>query len=197
MDWKVAYCGTLFGVLEVKGRTGWQVMLRSFHASRFGRRGGGDSAPLLLHEASLYFLHLSHSLCKCHILDSEHREQIKRCSSTIRWHRIEVKACDTNMSAFVPRAAFPVLDSLPRSYYLGHHAAGLAKMRTLLNQIDFVVECRDYRIPLTSRNPLFEEVLADRKRIIVYTKRDLGSDAGGPESAKVHNRLSLLLPYSR
>ncbi len=50
-------------------------------------------------------------------------------------------------------------------------------MRTLLNQIDLVVECRDSRIPLTARNPLFEEVLADRQRIIVYTKKDLSSTA--------------------
>jgi mitochondrial GTPase 1 len=81
------------------------------------------------------------------------------------------------MTSFVPRAAFPALDSLPRSYYLGHHAAGLAKMKTMLNQIDFVIECRDYRIPLTSRNPQFEEVLSGwgRERIVVYTKTDLAS----------------------
>lgn len=53
-------------------------------------------------------------------------------------------------------------------------------MRVLLNQIDFVLECRDSRIPLTSRNPLFEDLLSawaqsgnGRERIVVYTKRDL------------------------
>lgn len=79
------------------------------------------------------------------------------------------------MAAFVPRTTFPILQSLPRSYYLGHHAAGLAKMRSLLSQIDLIIECRDQRIPLTSRNPLFEESLAGRERMIVYTKNDLGS----------------------
>lgn len=84
-------------------------------------------------------------------------------------------------ASFIPRAAFPVLDSLPRSYYLGHHAAGLAKMRTMLSQIDLIVECRDYRVPLTSHNPLFEESLAGRERMVVYTKKDLGrgSDTEG------------------
>jgi ribosome biogenesis GTPase A len=72
---------------------------------------------------------------------------------------------------FVPRAVFPLLDSVPRSYYLGHHAAGLAKMRTMLSQIDLIVECRDYRVPLTSHNPLFEDALAGRERMVVYTKR--------------------------
>ncbi|KAK5135543.1 hypothetical protein LTR08_005178 [Meristemomyces frigidus] len=80
---------------------------------------------------------------------------------------------------FLPRLVFPTLDSLPRSYYLGHHAAGLAKMRTMLSQIDLVIECRDYRIPLTSRNPMFEESLAGRERVVVYTKMDLGTASGG------------------
>lgn len=79
------------------------------------------------------------------------------------------------MAAFQPRLAFPTPSSLPRSYYLGHHAAGLAKMRTLLSQIDLVIECRDYRIPLTSRNPMFEEALRGRERVVVYTKKDLGT----------------------
>lgn len=85
---------------------------------------------------------------------------------------------------FVPRAVFPLLDSVPRSYYLGHHAAGLAKMRTMLSQIDLIIECRDYRVPLTSHNPLFEESLAGRERMVVYTKKDLGRK-GGEEDNKV------------
>lgn len=88
------------------------------------------------------------------------------------------------MTSFVPRSVFPTLESLPRSYYLGHHAAGLSKMRTMLSQIDRIIECRDYRIPLTSRNPMFEESLAGRERMIVYTKKDLGS-TGGAEEQKV------------
>lgn len=86
--------------------------------------------------------------------------------------------------SFIPRTVFPTLDSLPRSYYLGHHAAGLSKMRTMLSQIDLVVECRDYRTPLTSRNPMFEESLVGTERMIVYTKKDLGSK-GTSEDNKV------------
>ncbi|KAK3718546.1 Mitochondrial GTPase 1 [Vermiconidia calcicola] len=93
------------------------------------------------------------------------------------------------MTSFIPRAAFPTLDSLPRSYYLGHHAAGLAKMRTLLSQIDLVIECRDYRIPLTSRNPMFEDVLEGRERIVVYTKKDLGSADNREEDGRRHKML--------
>ncbi|OJD35018.1 mitochondrial gtpase [Diplodia corticola] len=78
------------------------------------------------------------------------------------------------VSRFVPRGAFPPLDSLPRSYFLGHHRAGLTKMKSMLSRIDLIIECRDYRVPLTSTNPLFEESLAGRERLIVYTKKDLG-----------------------
>ncbi|KAL0263410.1 Mitochondrial GTPase 1 [Diplodia seriata] len=78
------------------------------------------------------------------------------------------------VSRFVPRGAFPPLDSLPRSYFLGHHRSGLAKMKSMLSRIDLIIECRDYRVPLTSTNPLFEESLAGRERLIVYTKKDLG-----------------------
>jgi len=95
------------------------------------------------------------------------------------------------MSAFVPRIAFPTLDSLPRSYYLGHHAAGLSKMRAMLSQIDLVVECRDYRTPLTSRNPMFEDSLAGQERLIVYTKKDLGTE-GKANDLKV----GILVTYS-
>lgn len=50
-------------------------------------------------------------------------------------------------------------------------------MKSLLSTIDLVVECRDYRVPLTSRNPLFEKALEGKERVIVYTKRDLGGGA--------------------
>lgn len=47
-------------------------------------------------------------------------------------------------------------------------------MKQLLGSIDIVIECRDYRVPLTSRNPMFEKSLEGKERAIVYTKRDLG-----------------------
>ena len=57
-------------------------------------------------------------------------------------------------------------------------------MKTMLSSIDLIIECRDYRVPLTSRNPLFEQSLAGRERLTIYTKRDLGS-SDGPSDRKV------------
>ena len=48
-------------------------------------------------------------------------------------------------------------------------------MKSRLSTIDLIIECRDYRVPVSSQNPLFEENLVGKQRLIVYTKRDLGS----------------------
>jgi len=91
-------------------------------------------------------------------------------------------------STFIPRAAFPTLDSLPRSYFLGHHRTGLESMKTRLSNVDIIIECRDYRIPLSSRNPLLAESLSGRKRAYVYTKRDLGSNDEAADYKVLENR---------
>jgi len=76
---------------------------------------------------------------------------------------------------FVPRTEFPRFDNIVKSYFLGHHQAGLTKMRQMLGSVELIIECRDYRVPLSSRNPLFEQSLVGRERLIIYTKRDLGA----------------------
>ncbi|TQB70210.1 Mitochondrial GTPase [Monascus purpureus] len=94
---------------------------------------------------------------------------------------------------FIPRRIFPHYATIPRSYFLGHHRAGLQKMKSMLSHIDYVVECRDYRAPFTSINPMFEEALGEKRRLIVYTKRDLGN---GPDlSARQQVGLVDLPPY--
>ncbi|CRK43485.1 hypothetical protein BN1723_016203, partial [Verticillium longisporum] len=80
-------------------------------------------------------------------------------------------------AAFVPRLRFPLSESIPRSYYLGHHHAGLREITNRLSSIGLVLECRDYRVPLTSWNPHLDRAIAGRNRIIVYTHRDLGTDS--------------------
>lgn len=79
-------------------------------------------------------------------------------------------------SKFVPRTIFQVSQDIPRSYFLGHHRTALRDMKDMLSSVDVVIECRDFRIPHTSINPLFEEALGDKHRIIIYTKRALGGN---------------------
>lgn len=61
-------------------------------------------------------------------------------------------------------------------------AKGLRRMRETLSSIDLVLEVRDARLPLTSINPAFEELVGNdrgflpkngKKRLVVYNKRDL------------------------
>ena len=102
-------------------------------------------------------------------------------------------AASTAASAlsFIPRAAFDASQHLPRSYFLGHHHSGLQTMRRILSNIGLIIECRDFRVPISSWNPLLESSLgstAERARIIVYTKRDLGP--GGAATADVVRALA-------
>ncbi|KAL2757820.1 hypothetical protein ACRALDRAFT_2073252, partial [Sodiomyces alcalophilus JCM 7366] len=78
---------------------------------------------------------------------------------------------------FVPRLSFPLSESIPRSYYLGHHHAGLREITKRLSNIGLVLECRDYRVPLTSWNHHLDRAIAGRHRIVVYTHSDLGTDS--------------------
>ncbi|KAJ5908157.1 hypothetical protein N7495_000839 [Penicillium taxi] len=100
------------------------------------------------------------------------------------------------MASFVPRQVFPHYGAIPRSYFLGHHAAGLSKMKNMLTSIDYVIECRDYRAPVTSINPLFEEALGKIRRLVVYTKRDLGSIPQSRAQSLVKNKVRSFDPDS-
>ncbi|KAK1750265.1 mitochondrial GTPase [Echria macrotheca] len=97
-------------------------------------------------------------------------------------------------AAFVPRQTFDVSSSITRSYYLGHHHAALGRMRQMLSNVGLIIECRDFRVPLTSWNPLLERSLAanpaERARIIVYTKRDLGPSDGSAAAAASNGQSS-------
>lgn len=57
-------------------------------------------------------------------------------------------------------------------------------MRQVLTNVGLIIECRDFRIPVSSWNPLLEQSLAAgdnrRARIIVYTKRDLAPESQQP-----------------
>lgn len=96
-------------------------------------------------------------------------------------------------AAFSPRQTFDVSPNIPRSFFLGHHHAGLARMRQTLATVGLIIECRDFRVPITSWNPLLEQSLAasspaERARIIVYTHRDLGPGGDISETAAARLR---------
>ncbi|CEI60688.1 hypothetical protein FVEN_g2645 [Fusarium venenatum] len=77
------------------------------------------------------------------------------------------------MAQFIPRQTFGLPNSIPKTYYLGHHATAQSGMIKRLNNIHLILECRDLRLPLTTNNPILEQSLAGRERIVVFTKCDL------------------------
>ncbi|KAH7235839.1 P-loop containing nucleoside triphosphate hydrolase protein [Fusarium tricinctum] len=81
------------------------------------------------------------------------------------------------MTQFIPRQTFAIPNSIPKTYYLGHHAVGQASMIKQISNIHLILECRDFRLPLSTHNPQLENTLAGRERLIVYTKSDLATSS--------------------
>lgn len=97
------------------------------------------------------------------------------------------------MAQFLPRHSFSAPSSVPKSYFLGHHHAAVTKLKTVLPRVSLVIECRDFRLPLSTHNPILEKALIGCPKIVVYTKSDLGSDSPGARHflQKVHGRNAL------
>jgi mitochondrial GTPase 1 len=72
---------------------------------------------------------------------------------------------------FIPRTTFYPPDGIPNSYFLGHHVSTLRKISTQLSNphINFVIEVRDARIPLTSTSYLLDRAIGSTERVVVYT----------------------------
>ena len=51
--------------------------------------------------------------------------------------------------------------------------AGLRALAATVTDVDLIIETRDARIPLSSRNPYLEDVCAGKRRLVLYNKRDL------------------------
>ncbi|KAH8882636.1 P-loop containing nucleoside triphosphate hydrolase protein [Thozetella sp. PMI_491] len=114
-------------------------------------------------------------------------------SSTAHAAAKAATAFTAGRAPFVPRKVFDVSTDITRSYFIGHHHAALEEMRRTISNVGLIIECRDFRVPITSWNPLLERSLAnsqaERKRIIVYTKRDLGPPGGRGENRDDGNRV--------
>ena len=74
---------------------------------------------------------------------------------------------------FVARATFTVPPNNPFTWFPGHMLVGLRELAARISDIDLIVETRDARIPLSSRNPYLEDVCAQKRRLVLYNKQDL------------------------
>ncbi|XP_053440460.1 mitochondrial ribosome-associated GTPase 1 [Nycticebus coucang] len=71
------------------------------------------------------------------------------------------------------RESFPLSGRDVARWFPGHMAKGLKKMQNNLKWVDCVVEVHDARIPLSGRNPLFQETLGIKPHLLVLNKMDL------------------------
>ena len=64
------------------------------------------------------------------------------------------------------------------NWYPGHMARARREIAESVKLVDVVIEIIDARIPVASRNPILNEIIGDRPRIVVLNKADLAdSDA--------------------
>ncbi|MDO4799963.1 MAG: ribosome biogenesis GTPase YlqF [Bacillota bacterium] len=66
---------------------------------------------------------------------------------------------------------------MPINWYPGHMKKTSDIIVENLKLVDVVVELRDARIPISSRNPKFDELLQGKSRLIVLNKSDLADEA--------------------
>lgn len=61
-------------------------------------------------------------------------------------------------------------------YFPGHMQKALRKLEGYVKVIDLVVEIVDARAPLSSRNPLLDELAGDKARLVLLSKEDRADD---------------------
>ncbi len=73
--------------------------------------------------------------------------------------------------SFVPRQTFS--HTLNRVWFPGHMTSALRQIGQRSGELDLVLEVRDARVPLSSRNPFLEKALVSVQRLILYNKSDI------------------------
>lgn len=61
-------------------------------------------------------------------------------------------------------------------WYPGHMAKAKREIGEKLKVIDIVIELVDARAPVSSKNPMFNEVIKNKPRLIVMTKKDMADE---------------------
>lgn len=81
-------------------------------------------------------------------------------------------------------------------WFPGHMAKAIAEIKTVKSQIDLVIEVVDARLPDHTRNPIIDQILADKPRLIFLNKEDLADPRATTKwlqyfKAKGHHAIAL------
>ena len=74
------------------------------------------------------------------------------------------------------------------NWYPGHMKKTRELIRDNLKLVDIVIEVIDARIPVSSRNPIIDELVGNKKRIIALNKSDLADPAQNDQWVKALNK---------
>src|SRR5690554_5132702 len=64
------------------------------------------------------------------------------------------------------------------NWYPGHMKKTRESIEKSLTLVDIVFELIDARIPISSRNPIIDNILGNKPRIVILNKSDLASEEG-------------------
>lgn len=81
-------------------------------------------------------------------------------------------------------------------WYPGHMAKAKKEVQSQLNAVDIVLEIRDARIPTASMNPMLDEIIKNKRHMIVLNKQDLADPQQTKEWVKAlsgENKLAIAL----
>ncbi len=81
------------------------------------------------------------------------------------------------------------------NWYPGHMAKARREIGEASRLVDVIIEIIDARIPVASRNPILNEIIGDKPRVIVLNKSDLSDDVQNKawvESFKQKNQVAVL-----
>lgn len=62
------------------------------------------------------------------------------------------------------------------NWYPGHMKKTRELIQENLKTVDIVIEVIDARIPISSRNPIIDEIVKDKKRIVILNKSDISDE---------------------
>lgn len=65
----------------------------------------------------------------------------------------------------------------PIQWFPGHMTKAKRQMEENLKKVDFVIEIRDARIPDSSKNPMLDELIQNKPRLILLSKKDKADPA--------------------
>ena len=81
------------------------------------------------------------------------------------------------------------------NWYPGHMAKARREIGEAVKQVDIVIEIIDARIPMASRNPILNEIIGNKPRIIVLNKSDLADSKINQTFLYIFSKILAILDF--